>query len=42
MHTTPIRLTSFQGVRHKILAFEMFLNKYPEYVGKVRKASTHE
>lgn len=27
---------AFQGVRHKIQAFEMFLTKYPEYQGKVR------
>ncbi|OSD03743.1 glycosyltransferase family 20 protein [Trametes coccinea BRFM310] len=29
------KLDVIQGVRHKILAFEAFLEKYPEYQGKV-------
>ncbi|KAI0072180.1 glycosyltransferase family 20 protein [Panus rudis PR-1116 ss-1] len=29
------KLDEIQGVRHKIQAFEVFLDKHPEYVGKV-------
>ncbi|KAF8636145.1 hypothetical protein AX17_003758 [Amanita inopinata Kibby_2008] len=29
------KLDEIQGVRHKILAFEMFLDKHPEFQGKV-------
>lgn len=29
------KLDEVQGVRHKLLAFEAFLEKYPEFQGKV-------
>lgn len=29
------KLDEIQGVRHKIQAFETFLEKYPEYLGKI-------
>lgn len=33
------KLDYIKGVRQKMLAFERFLNLYPEYQGKVKKQS---
>lgn len=32
---TALQLDGVRGVRHKLLAFELFLKKHPEWVGSV-------